>query len=93
MPTEHDLQQLDTPLRLEHASAGVIECLEGRAWITAYAQFHDTVLQPGQRYTIPNDGLVLVEAVGSGRIRIHAAAPQGAWWALHIPTLLSTRTT
>lgn len=92
MPTEHDLQ-LETPLRLEHASAGVIECLEGRAWITAYAEFHDTVLQPGQRYTIPNDGLVLVEAVDSGRIRFHAAAPQRAWWTLHIPTLLSTRTT
>jgi len=92
MPTEHDLQR-DTPLRLEHASAGVIECLEGRAWITAYAEFDDTVLEAGQRYTIPNDGLVLVEAVGSGRIRFHAAAPQRAWWALHIPTLLSTRTT
>ena len=92
MPTEHDLQR-DTPLRLEHASAGVIECLEGRAWITAYAEFDDTVLEAGQRYTIPNDGLVLVEAVGSGRIRVHAAAPQRAWWALHIPTLLSTGTT
>ena len=92
MPTEHDLQR-DTPLRLEHASAGVIECLEGRAWITAYAEFDDTVLEAGQRYTIPNDGLVLVEAVGSGRIRFHAAAPQRAWWALPIPTLLSTRTT
>ncbi len=92
MPTEHDLQQLDIPLRLEHASAGVIECLEGRAWITAYAEFHDTVLQPGQRYTIPNDGLVLVEAVGSGRIRIHAAAPQRAraWWRL--PIVLTSRT-
>lgn len=90
MPTEHDLQ-LETPLRLEHASAGVIECLEGRAWITAYAQFHDTVLQPGQRYTIPNDGLVLVEAVGSGRIRVHAAAPGHTRWAL--PLLFTTRTT
>ena len=92
MPTEHELQR-DTPLRLEHASAGLIECLEGRAWITAYAEFDDTVLEAGQRYTIPNDGLVLVEAVGSGRIRVHAAAPQRAWWALHIRTLLSTRTT
>ena len=92
MPTDHDLQ-LDTPLRLEHASAGVIECLAGRARITAYAEFNDIVLQAGQRYTIPNDGLVLVEAVGSGRIRVHAAAPQRAWWALPIPTLLSTGTT
>ena len=92
MATEHVLHS-NRPLRLEHASAGVIECLEGRAWITAYDQFDDTVLQPGQRYTIPNDGLVLAEAVGSGRIRFHAAAPQRAWWALQIPTLLSTRTT
>lgn len=80
MPTKHDLQR-DTPLRLEHASADVIECLEGRAWIAAYAEFDDTVLQPGQRYTIPNNGLVLVEAVGSGPIRFHAAAPRRAWWA------------
>ena len=90
MPTEHDLQ-LDAPLRLEHAKAGVIECLAGRAWITAYAEFDDIVLQAGQRYTIPNDGLVLVEAVGSGRIRVHAAAPRHARWSL--PILLTTRTT
>ncbi|WP_176461162.1 DUF2917 domain-containing protein [Janthinobacterium sp. PC23-8] len=92
MATEHDLHS-NMPLRLEHAGAGVIECIEGRAWVTAYAEFADTVLQAGQRYTIPNHGLVLVEAVGSGRIRVHAAAPRRAWWALHIPTLLSTRTT
>ena len=92
MATEHVLHS-NRPLRLEHASAGVIECLEGRAWITAYAEFDDTVLEAGQRYTIPNDGLVLVEAVGSGRIRFHAAAPQRAraWWSL--PILFTARTT
>lgn len=88
MATEHVLHS-NRPLRLEHASAGVIECLEGRAWITAYAQFNDTVLQAGQCYTIPNDGLVLVEAVGSGRIRVHAAAPRHARRAL--PLLFTTR--
>ena len=90
MATEHDLPS-NRPLRLEHASAGVIECLEGRAWITAYAELDDTVLQPGQRYTIPNDGLVLVEAVGSGRIRVHAAAPRHIRWSL--PQLFTTRMT
>lgn len=90
MATEHDLHS-NRPLRLEHACAGVIECLEGRAWITAYAQFDDTVLQAGQRYTIPNDGLGLVEAVGSGRIRVHAAAPRHARWSL--PLLFTTRMT
>ena len=90
MATEHVLHN-NRPLRLEHASAGVIECLEGRAWITAYAQFDDTVLQADQRYTIPNDGLVLVEAVGSGRIRVHAAAPRHARRALLL--LFTTRMT
>lgn len=90
MATEHDLPS-NRPLRLEHASAGVIECLEGRAWITAYAELDDTVLQPGQRYTIPNDGLVLVEAVGSGRIRVHAAAPRQTRCSL--PHLFTTRMT
>ena len=90
MATEHDLHS-NRPLRLEHVSAHVIECVAGRAWITAYARFNDTVLQAGQRYTIPNDGLVLVEAVGSGRIRVHAAAPRHARWSL--PILSTTRIT
>lgn len=76
MHTDHDLRP-QQPLRLEKAEHAVIECLQGTAWITAYAQFDDCVLRSGERYTIPNGGLVLVEAVDSGRIRVHApAAPR-----------------
>ena len=96
MHTEHELRS-ERPLRLEKAHASVIECLSGTAWITAYAQFDDCVLRSGERYTIPNDGLVLVEAVGSGRIRVHATpAPRHAWQRLlawQTPILMNTRNT
>ena len=96
MQTDHELRN-ERPLRLEKARARVIECLSGTAWITAYAQFEDCVLRSGERYTIPNGGLVLVEAVGSGRIRVHAAAAQHAVWqrllAGIFPTLMTTRNT
>ena len=96
MPTDHELRS-ERPLRLEKSQARVIECLSGTAWITAYAQFDDCVLRSGERYTIPNDGLVLVEAVGSGRIRVHGtAAPRPAllrWLHRHRPHTLITRNT
>ena len=96
MPTDHELRS-ERPLRLEKSQARVIECLSGTAWITAYAQFDDCVLRSGERYTIPNDGLVLVEAVGSGRIRVHGtAAPRPAllrWLHRHRPQTLITRNT
>lgn len=96
MHTDHELRS-ERPLRLEKAHARVIECLSGTAWITAYAQFDDCVLRSGERYTIPNDGLVLVEAVGSGRIRVHSmAAPRPAllrWLNLARPHTLNTRNT
>ena len=96
MHTDHELRS-ERPLRLEQAHASVIECLSGTAWITAYAQFDDCVLRSGERYTIPNDGLVLVEAVGSGRIRVHgSSAPRPAllrWLHRHRPQTLITRNT
>jgi hypothetical protein len=39
------------------------------------------VLRAGQVWEIPNDGLVLMEAVGYGRVRLHGpAAPAGSGW-------------
>ncbi|PLY40074.1 hypothetical protein CSZ94_22935 [Janthinobacterium sp. ROICE36] len=96
MHTDHELCS-ERPLRLEKSHAKVIECLSGMAWITAYAQFDDCVLRSGERYTIPNDGLVLVEAVGSGHIRVHGtAAPRPTllrWRNLALPHTLNTRNT
>ena len=79
MHTDHELRP-QQPLRLEKAGRAVIECLHGTAWITAYAQLDDCVLRSGERYTVPNGGLVLVEAVGSGSIRVHGAAPTRRAW-------------
>lgn len=59
------------PLRLENTRQGIIECTSGKVWLTAYDQFHDVVLGTGATFTIPNDGLTLVEAVGYGSIRVH----------------------
>ena len=96
MHTDHELRP-QQPLRLEKAEHAVIECLHGTAWITAYAEFDDCVLRSGERYTIPNGGLVLVEAVGSGRIRVHAPAAHRPallrWLHLALPHTLMTRHT
>lgn len=96
MHHDHELRP-QHPLRLEKADSAVIECLHGTAWITAYAQFDDCVLRSGERYTIPNGGLVLVEAVDSGRIRVHGPAAHHSIWqrllAGTFPTLMTTRNT
>lgn len=68
----------DTPLRLEDAGGRVVEALSGVTWITAYGQATDFLLRPGQRFVVPNDGLTLVDAIGSSRIRL-AAAPAQSW--------------
>ena len=63
--------------RIAHAAGRYIECLDGTAWITAYNQKTDFVLRQGKSFEVPNDGLMLVEAVGAGvvRVRLPAARP------------------
>ncbi|WP_292931673.1 DUF2917 domain-containing protein [Noviherbaspirillum sp.] len=58
------------PLRLVEAAGRRIHCVSGIAWITAYGHATDVFLRPGETYTVPNDGLVLAEAVGESRIRV-----------------------
>jgi hypothetical protein len=72
----------DTPLRLEDAAGRVVETLSGMTWITAYGQHTDFILRPGQRFVVPNDGLTLVDAIGSSRIRI--AAPAAQSWSQRV---------
>ncbi|CDG82086.1 DUF2917 domain-containing protein [Janthinobacterium agaricidamnosum] len=85
--TEYELRE-NQPLRLEKAHQGVIECLSGKVWLTAYGQASDILLRPGSRYTIPNQGLILVEAIGSGRIRFHPAAQARQPWHRHPSPLI-----
>jgi hypothetical protein len=66
---ECELQE-NTFLRLVNANGRGIECLVGQALITAFNQPDDYVLRPGHVFIAPNNGLVLIEAVGSCRVRI-----------------------
>ena len=72
----------DAPLRLEDAGGRVVEAISGVTWITAYGQATDFLLRPGQRFVVPNDGLTLVDAIGSSRIRL--AAPPAQSWRLRV---------
>jgi hypothetical protein len=58
------------PLRLVGAEGRRVQCLNGTLWITAYNQPIDVFLRPGGVYVVPNDGLVLAEAIGSCRMRV-----------------------
>jgi hypothetical protein len=62
------------PLRIAHAAGRRIECLDGTAWITAYGEHTDFMLRQGQSFTVPNDGLMLIDAVGSGVVRVRLPA-------------------
>ena len=60
------------PSGVRHASGQRIETMTGTAWITAAGVATDIMLRAGQVWKIPNDGLVLMEAVGHGTVRLHA---------------------
>jgi hypothetical protein len=68
------------PLRIAHAAGRRIECLVGTAWITAYGEHTDFMLRQGQTFEVPNDGLMLIDAAGSGgvRVRLPAGSEDGA---------------
>ena len=54
------------PVRLTGAQGHTVKCLSGTAWITAVGAAHDVFLRPGQVWIVPNDGLVLAEAMACG---------------------------
>lgn len=58
------------PLKLVAAEGRRIHCVSGVVWITAYGEPVDMFLRPGGTYTVPNDGLVLAEGVGTCCIRV-----------------------
>ena len=73
--TEHHL------LRLTNAQGHRVECVSGRALITACGEPRDFELCAGQVFVVPNRGLVLIEAVQHGRIRVAPKAPRRHAWA------------
>lgn len=50
------------PLRLARARGRQVSCERGCVWITAPGVPEDVFLHPGQTWTIPSNGLVLLEA-------------------------------
>lgn len=62
------------PLRMKNARGQCIRCTAGSVWITLAGETVDTILQAGQSHEIQGNGLLLVEGVSSGRIRIENTA-------------------
>lgn len=74
-PGIQDLELTDgQPSRLKRASGQRIEVMAGIAWITITGVATDIMLRAGQVWEIPSEGLVLMEAVGHGRVRLHGPA-------------------
>ena len=71
-----DLSARDVPLRpgellrLAQPHAIEVTCESGRLWITEDARNEDVWLRPGERACLRGAGLVLIEAVGSSRMRL-----------------------
>lgn len=68
-PASHALAEGE-PLRLTRARGRVVACERGCVWITAPGQRDDIFLSAGQRWVVPVDGLVLVEAQGSAAVTL-----------------------
>ena len=57
-------------LRLRGARGAAIEVLDGRVWITEDGRAADSFVGSGGRYRVRGDGLVLVGAERSSRVRV-----------------------
>ena len=61
----------DRPLRLDAARHAELRVESGTVWITASGMAGDLFLAAGERYRVPKDGVVLVEAVrGMAEVRL-----------------------
>lgn len=78
-------------LRLDAARHAELRVDSGTVWITASGMAGDLFLSAGQRYCVPGEGLVLVEAVrGMAGLRLTGCAPPlraglGEWWRGLLP--------
>ncbi|BAL25655.1 DUF2917 domain-containing protein [Azoarcus sp. KH32C] len=69
--------QLDewSPLAFRDARGLRVQCTHGRIWVTVEGQAGDFFLVAGESMRIDSKGLVLIEGVPRGNVRIVAAAP------------------
>lgn len=75
--------QLDawSPLALRDASGLRVECTHGRIWVTIEGQAGDFFLDAGEGMRVVSKGLVLIEGVPRGNVRLVADAPWPIRWA------------
>lgn len=59
-------------VKLRGARGAVVTCEAGHLWITEEAQPDDVWLAAGQRVRLVGEGLAVLEAKGSARVRIAA---------------------
>lgn len=63
----------NAPLRLNGARGLWVCCTAGRVWLTVDGEAGDIILHAGQSHRIQSNGLALLEAIGSGRVRLRPA--------------------
>jgi hypothetical protein len=62
------------PIRLTKARGVRIRCISGTIWITTPDKFADTFLEVGESCLIDSRGLVLIESINDGRVRLEIEA-------------------
>ena len=75
----------DRPLRLDPARHAELGVESGIVWITSDVAAGDLFLAAGERYRVPQDGVVLVEAL-RGMAEVRLVACRRRW----IPDLLES---
>ena len=76
---EIDLKQSElclahnVPIRLPAARGLRVTCTAGVVWLTVAGEAGDILLLPGQSHVVRGRGLALLEAIGSGRVRLEKA--------------------
>lgn len=63
----------NAPVRISRAQGLTVRCTAGRVWITVTGEGADVFLAAGEAHRIGSNGLALIEAIGSGRVRLERA--------------------
>ncbi|MBL8393156.1 MAG: DUF2917 domain-containing protein [Candidatus Accumulibacter sp.] len=72
----------NTPVRLLSARGVRVTCTAGLAWLTVEGEAGDIFLKPGDSHQVGADGLALLEAIGSARVRFERSAADRSLVAL-----------
>ncbi|QKS29476.1 MAG: hypothetical protein FAZ92_00632 [Accumulibacter sp.] len=73
------------PLRLRSARGVRVTCTAGVAWLTVAGEAGDILLTAGESHRVRSNGLALLEAIGTARVRLEPPARRWPtlWW--HVP--------